>query len=255
MTGRGSWTPIGGTAPAEIGGRTYGYYQLWNPMVGSQVRGKAAVDPGFFDYRAVWAGTKAIQTEINRQFHQNLATDGTFGKATSDAVVEVQRAYGLLAGYTPGRVGPTLAKRLFRDLVLTAQQNYNIPNNDLGGLLDLESNYDPGCVGEVSDLDNGIAQFHIDGSKTWWFSHFDRPEVGITHTLAFDAAWAIDSAGARMAFYRDRYAGKGADLQRFCALAQHNAPAWADQWFSTGTAPNASISTYVQVAINRAASY
>jgi hypothetical protein len=255
VTGRGSWTAIGGTAPADIGGHTYGYYQLWSPLVGSQVRGRASVDPDFDDYRAVWAGVKAIQTELNRQFSFALATDGTFGQATHDAVVGAQKAYGLSTGYTPGRVGPTLAKRLFRDLVLTAQQNYQIPNNDLGGLLDLESNYDPACVGEVSDLDNGIAQFHVDGSRTWWLSHLGRSEETISHAKAFDAAWAIDQAGARMAYYRERYAGKGADLQRFCSLASHNAPGWSDQWYATGTAPNASISTYVQVAIARAAAY
>lgn len=255
MSGRGSWTPIGGTAPVTIGGHTYGYYQLWDPQVGSQVRGKANVDPDYKDYRAVWAGTKAIQRALNREFGLAIKEDGTFGQATADGVTFAQQFYGL-DGLTPGRVGPTLAKRLFRNFVISMEDKYGIPGNYLGGLLDLESGgFDPGSVGEVSDLDNGIAQFHVDGSKTWWMASAGKPEVTITHALAFDAEWAIESAAARMAFYRARYAAKGTQLQDMLSLAQHNAPGWADLWASTGTAPNATISTYVQVAMNRAASY
>lgn len=248
MSGRGSWTEEGGTYKGF-----YAYIPGF-PLVGSQVRGKANVDPDYDNYRAVWAGVKAIQHAINSWQPGTVIEDGTFGIATGIAVRSFQAAKALTVD---GEVGPRTAWQLFRPMVVSTEARYKIPGRALAGVLALESEgFDPGSVGEVNAGDKGLAQFNTDGAdSTWWNTRLSRPEETLTPARAFDSVWAVDQAAARMAYYRERYASKGLTLQNACSIAQHNAPGWADIWFRTGVAPNSSIAAYVKVAQERAATY
>lgn len=220
-TGRGAWTHIGGTTP---------YYEYTTPMVGLLATGQ---DPNSFDYRAVNYGVKAIQARLNGLgYPEPLVVDGEFGPKTKRAVQWFQGKHAL---DTNGRVGFVVAKLLFRGVFVHVEQANGIPGHYLGGIGWNESAFDPGAVGYYTPWDKGLVQWNCD------------PATNPSYTVAqaFDPTWAIEAAGERFAHAWQKYTGKGSLLQVSCSIAQHNSPLWADEWFSTGVAPNDQIKQYV----------
>jgi peptidoglycan hydrolase-like protein with peptidoglycan-binding domain len=253
VTGRGTWTPIGGTEAATIGGHTYGYYRLIDPKVGSQAKTDPTLDPKSTDYRAVSYGVAALQTVLKNNRYGKLSVTGIFDEKTDAAVKNAQQKLGL-TNLTPGRVGPSLAKALFKVRINLEQKARGIPNNYLAGILDLESGFDPGAVGSA-EFDKGLAQFWCDGTNTWWNSYFGLPEEPVVAEKAFDFIWATQQAGRRFKYYWDKFDGKGEDLQIKCSIAQHNAPGHAETWYKNGVAPTNFIQTYVNAVLDRSSKF
>jgi hypothetical protein len=235
--GRGAWSTVGGASP---------YYELITPNVGSQAVKDATLDPHSFDYRAVTHGVKAIQTRLNEMGYPHpLVVDGWFGSATKAGVEWAQTKLNLVSGYTAGRVGSTLAKAMFRPIVVSNENSHNIPGHHLGGIMMHESGGDPGAVGYYTHWDKGLFQFNCDPS---WSPPY-------TIDQAFDYHWSVKTAAKRLSDARSEYSGKGAYLQDHCSIAQHNSPLWADQWYKNGTPPNQTISDYVFAVLDLAKSF
>lgn len=241
-TGRGAWTTIGGTTP---------YYELHTPNVGSQASGNTSVDPNYFNYRAVTHAVAEIQKIINSLgYSPKLVIDGWFGRDTQAGVIWAQKHLGLYSGYTPGRVGHDLSKGLLKAKISSLQSQYLIPHNLLYGIAETETNLDLGAVGYLTPWDKGVLQFNCDPATnptTWWNG---SNAVKYTVANAFDHNWALTEGAKRLARARNRYSGKGSDLQVKCMAAQHNAPTWADEWYASGVAPNPTIQKYVSNVLN-----
>lgn len=193
------------------------------------------------NFQAVNLAVVAIQKRVNNYGYQpKLDTDGIFGGKTKAGVEWMQGRIGVRAD---GQVGPTTSKAMWRDLVLWFAGVNGVPGDHLYGFSALESSFDPGAVGYISPADRGLCQINL----TY------NPSTSVEQ--AFDPFYSINYTAKRLANARLRYSGKTVDLQVKCSIAQHNAPAWADSWYKTGSPPNDKIAKYVELVLENAAKF
>jgi hypothetical protein len=220
-TGRGAWRLRG----KDNGTTTYAYVPGF-PMDGSS---KADAD-----HKAVKLGVQALQGQLVGLGYLQGVT-GVYDQATANAVKTFQIAEG--SSITNGRVGEWTAPRLVRDTIVAAADELSVDPKYIHAIAMKESRYDFGAVGELTPGDRGIYQFNtLLGFVSVKKAH-DVPYATLAVTKRFAAAWK-------------KYRGKGKDLREICSLAQHNAPAWADQWFATGYPPNEKIQDYATKALD-----
>ena len=227
--GRGAWS---------LRGKDNGvvYYQVvpGKPLDGS------TPDKGP-DYQAVNLGVQAIQRRVNQITAQitpstptpgQLEVDGWFGPLTAAAAGWVAERFGVDPGSSP-RVGSTLARRLWHDMIREPAATHRVPAAAIWGIMLHESSADPGAVGYVNPDDHGLLQ--INGP-----SH-----PGLTLQQMFDPAFSFGFCGNYLAGYAARFAAKGPQRQHDCMVAAWNSPAKALRWYQTGTPPDSQIYNYV----------
>ena len=187
-----------------------------------------------WDFRAVHLGVLAIQRVLAERVEFDYSSGpGIFGPRTDEAVRAFQKVYVAPAD---GIVGPNTMKALLRPFVSKAEMGYEIPDHLLWGLIGQESGYDPGAVGYASPADLGLVQINT------------AVQTATTVEMAFDPSYAITWAAMRMRNAHDGFVRLYRTTDRLawdCAVANHNSPAWARQWASTGVVPNTTISGYV----------
>lgn len=232
--GRGAWT----RTAKDNGSRHYEYIK-GKPLDGSSPERDV-------NYQAVNLGVKAIQARINSYqigYAPVLVEDGVFGPQTALAVKAVQAAFGFSSAGQDGIVGPTTAKRLWRDLLIWWGGVYHAPASQLYGFMMLESVADPGAVGGTTPSDRGLSQINLSAHPY------------ITVEQAFDPNFAVSYTAKRLADARIKYSGKGVDLKNRCAIAQHNSPLWANQWYAAESPPNEQIKKYVDLVLGHALNF
>lgn len=139
--------------------------------------------------------------------------DGDLGKETSDAVVALQKKYGLRAD---GIGGPKTQIQLLDILASATGFRYNLPNLALHGQLQTECGF---VIGNYSPL---RADDTYDAGPCQRNTKFTDPKDG------FDSAKSIDKLGSQIREYYDKFAGISTAKRRW-GLAQGtwNAPAFA----------------------------
>lgn len=198
------------------------------------VRGDG-VDASTHEAQVRWYAVAAIQGELLRR-HYSLAHDGIFGPGTEAAVRQFQSYHHLPV---TGQVEGTTAKAMFVDPCHIAAVHAGISLPTLfAGLIALESAFSPGATG-ANNLDSGLAQINLSTE-------------GVSERNAFDPAYALPWAAARLQSAFTRFSGKGADLAWNCAICNHNSPVYAKQWYDAGTPPNDTASKYVALVKQRA---
>lgn len=221
-TGRGAWTTIG-----KDNGSIYYQYIKGEPRDG------ATPEKGL-SYEAVHFGVKAIQSRLvdlgyDRFVRNGFDIDGKFGPKTKRMVKKYQENNGI---YVSGAVGQTTGSHLFGTYIAEAAEPFRWDHSYIYGIMKAESAADPGAVGWFTPADRGLYQFNT-----------------LVHAMSFEQAhdyiYATDEVLSRFNNAWERYQGKGEELRINCSIAQHNAPAWADEWFETGKAPNETIKKYV----------
>lgn len=216
--GRGSWTNYGMPTNKVF------YYQDLTPhtLVGHYDTGE---DPNYYGVRAVHLGVQAIQSLLK------VPVDGRYGPVTAAAVAAFETSNSVVAisSTLSGILAPGTAKTLFGNYIKTVEKSIGVPGNYLCGIAMQESTMDPGAVGYYTPDDKGLVQFNL-------------PASGFTVEQAMDPTFAIPKAAERFKAAWKKYAG---NLQVQCSIAQHNSPAWADQWHLTGNPPNTLIAQYV----------
>lgn len=228
-TGRGAWSTV-----AKGNRSRYYEYIAGTPLDGANPTKDV-------NFQAVNLGVKAIQNRINAfDYSPALVADGYLGSKSRAGIIWVQQRLGLVAD---GQAGPATCRALWRDLVGWFSAMRSAPASHVWGIMLVESMGDPGAVGYNTPSDRGLVQVNL-------VAHSN-----ITPEQAFDPAFAIDYAAKRVGDARSKYGGKGADLQTKCSIAQHNAPAWAKQWYDTGQPPNEKIAAYVEKVLTSAKSY
>lgn len=224
--GRGAWTTTG----KSNGSRYYAY------------RDGIAEDGTFptrdVNFQAVNLGVKAIQSRINDYgYSPALIEDGTCGPETRAAIKWVQTKLALVVD---GVAGPTTCKALWKDLQIWYGGIYHVPASQLYGFMMLESGADPAAVGVTTPSDRGLNQINL-------VAH-----PNITVEQAFDPHFAINYTAKRLGDARAQFSGKGVDLKNYCAIAQHNSPLAAKQWYEAGSPPNEKIAKYVELVLGHA---
>lgn len=221
--GRGAWTAFG-----KDNGSIYYEYIARQPFDGSTPEKGP-------DYEAVYLGVKAIEDRLVSLGYDDVwddfIVDGIYRLRTKRMVRRYQRDHGLPVS---GLVGATTGSHLFGTYIAEAGLPFRFDSAYVYGIMRQESAGDPGAVGWLTPGDRGLFQFNT-------LVH------DITFEQAHDYVWATDQVLARFNDAWKRYKGKGEELRIDCSIAQHNAPAWADEWFKTGVAPNETIQKYVGV--------
>lgn len=242
IRGRGAWTAIG----KDNGAR---YYALIDgePLDGAPATGTVHHDD--LHHLAVNYGVKAIQARLDAigfrgRSGGRLVLDGVFGQKTKRAVRWFQAREGLA---DDGAVGPTTSTELWRPLVWAYGIEHGGRPDLLWGMTALESAFDPGAVSSLykatNGADYGLCQIN---------RHFN-PTVTVAE--AFDPTFALRWSALRLAATLDHYSGKGAALQEHCAVAYHNSPVRADEWYRTGQPPTEQIANYARLVLARAATF
>ena len=227
--GRGAFTPTG----KDNGSRWYEYIK------GAPLDG--ALSSKDTNYLAVNLGVKAIQDRINSYgYSPKLVSDGYLGPKTSEAIKWIQRKLHLS---DDGQAGPRTCQALWRDLVAWYAGWYGCPADQLWGMTHRESGFDPGAVGYTTPSDRGLCQINL----------VAHPSVSPSD--AHDPWFALNYTAQRFAAGRAQFSGKGFELQRDCAIAQHNSPVAATSWYVNGTPPNSQIEAYVAGVLKAAELY
>lgn len=229
--GRGAWTTYG-----KDNRSIYYEYIKGEPWDGSTPEKGPS-------YEAVHLGVKSIQTRLvdlgyDVDFKVPFVIDGTYGPRTKRMVKKFQRDHSLTVS---GLVGATTASYMFGTYIEEAAVPFRWDSTYIYGIMRQESAGDPGAVGWLTPGDRGLFQFNT-------LVH------DITYDQAHDFKEATDRVLARFNNAWAKYKGKGEELRINCSIAQHNAPAWADQWFNNGFPPNETIEKYVSTVRGFAAS-
>lgn len=226
-----------------MGAFDFGPYKLATPKMG-----RLDDEPTTEELRVHWA-VASFQKRLKMLGHFDREIGGVFGGGTENAVKKFQKQAGLKAD---GIIGRVTAKAILQPYTRRMQTLYGIPDNLICGQITQESGWDPAAVGAFTDptrgVDRGLVQIN-----SW--AHPD-----IEDHLAFNAAFAIEYGAKRMrSTFRGFYSSLteeqqgNADLVRLawdCAVAGHNSPADANEWWTTGKPPDDQIRDYV-AAIRR----
>jgi hypothetical protein len=145
-----------------------------------------------------------------------LAITPWYGKCAGAVTARFQKNQSL-KGLTPGVLGPSVARVLFRKRSAEVEAHYGIPDHLLSKLKSLESNDDPAAVGYLDDRDRGLLQINS----------FFHPDV--SDDEAFDPAFSLDWGGKNLSL-----AFKTFD-DWDVAIASHNV-GWggAQDWLDSG---------------------
>jgi hypothetical protein len=213
--GRGAWKLTGGLLPVSpTSASKTGYYRrpaATEVMVGSK---GAKLATATFSERMVWYGVRGFQSLLN------VNDDGYFGDDTATALLKFQKSHGL---DEDGILGPASALEMLRPMVAITASAHRIPAKVLGGIAKWESGLDPAAVG-VNGLDLGLVQINS-GSHD------------VTMAQASDPQWALNFAADDLASLIAKWTGKTkVDVVKI-AVANHNSPALAQQWATTGKVP------------------
>jgi len=232
VPGRGAWTK---------GGHATGlphYRWLWYWY-------NDGFDPDkSFSHRAVHLGIVGIQ-QMLLLAGVTVKITGVYDKQTAAAVKAFQAKVGLKAD---GIYGRETAWDLSHLLIGHIANYRDVPPEIIWGFARLESVLDPAAVGP-SGFDCGMTQINL------------QPEAHggqFTPEQAFNPFSNISyTCGRFKQAYDVRYGpSKGPDLQLDCAIAQHNSPKAADEWWEVGwTGPDEKINIYVQGIKRLAATY
>lgn len=153
---------------------------------------------------------------------------GEWGSKTTAAMKTFQTSYGLEAD---GVYGPKSARMWFNPFFVWWENVLKIPERLLYGQSYSESMLDPGAQGYDTPLDRGLCQFNLT-------AHPDMTDAicyGDAPLCIQRAADLFDTARTKAA----QLSGKPLDsrLVLDCAIANHNNPALAQQWASSGSPP------------------
>jgi hypothetical protein len=227
--GRGAFSRVG----KDNGSRYYEY------IVGKPLDGASPTKDE--NYQAVNYGVKAIQRRINAYgYSPALIEDGKLGRMSGDGIKWVQKKLGLT---DDGQAGPATCRALWRDLLIWFGGVHHVPASQLYGFMMLESVGDPGALGYTTPSDRGLNQIN------------EKAHPDITDDQAFDPVFSLDYTAKRLQDARIKYSGKSVELKNYCAIAQHNSPLWANQWYANGTPPNDQIKKYVDLVLGHALNF
>lgn len=222
--GRGAWTTRG-----KDNESIWYQFSIGDPLDGARpdVSERLDVEPGWYD--RVSRGVKSIQRLLTIQGYTK-STTGLFDLNTQEIVRAFQKDRGLIVD---GAVGMETMKELMKPVIVSAAISAKINPKWLYAQCRQESAFDPGAQGELNWPDSGIFQFNLQA----------HPELTLNDV--YSPTKAARLAARRFATGLETFSGKGRDLRLDCAIAQHNSPAWASQWYETGTAPSEKIADYV----------
>ncbi len=182
MSGRGSWSNIGGTFN-YYGTLPGPYYRT--PAAGTRYIGSWA--PADVNERAVVGAVKAYQQAlVDRGIA--LGVDGIFGPTTRDAVVKFQQARGITVD---GIIGRTTSKMLLcpdlQSIIKAKIAQYPslsfITPQIVCGEVSQESAWDAGAVGYSDPNDIGIAQIN---GNAWPYTEEQRLDPKFAFAFIFD---------------------------------------------------------------------
>lgn len=181
MNGRGAWAVSGKGGTLQTDGKRPGPYYC---LAASGTRKVGDIEKGAdINGRAVKAGVVAIQRALGRRRFKVKVT-GVFDAATKAAVAKFQSAN--MPGQNPwGGVGPETAKALFLWDVKVRGEAGGVDWRAVCGIIQNESNYDPGAVGYLDPTDLGLAQ--INGRAHPDLTEEDRfqPMTAITFVVEY----------------------------------------------------------------------
>jgi Transglycosylase SLT domain len=132
-----------------------------------------------------------------------------------------------------GTVGRQTYTSLIKHVVFAREVRFDIPNHYLAGMVTQESGFDPVALGFIDPNDRGLLQIN----------RVHHPDV--SDQEAFNPRFAAEWGARRMATASNLFVGKTTELQWDCAIAYHNNPTSAKEWFETEQPPNEKIAGYV----------
>lgn len=235
IQGRGAWTTRG-----KGNGSRYYCYVEGKPLDGMG----ADLD---LDHLAVNYGVKAFQYRLDELGFRGrsggrLVVDGLFGIKTRRAAKWFQQSKGF---NEDGIIGSTTSQELWKQLIWSHATEAEVPPELLWGMTALESAFDPGAVSslykQTNGPDYGLCQIN---------THFNP---AVTMEAAFTPSVALVWSARHLRASLDEYSGKGPDLRVSCAIAHHNSPVQAKDWFLTGEPPSEQIAQYVALVRSRMA--
>lgn len=171
---------------------------------------------------------KAIQQELTILGENPGPIDGLFGFKTAVAVKNFQTKKGLVPD---GHCTFKTNAAIFLPRIYRIEQALGIPAHYLKGMVRWESAYDPGATGP-NEIDSGLVQINLE------------VYTDITREQAFDPAFALNYGANRLKEAYESFKSKP-EIAWQCAVAQHNSPRRAREWFKTGTPPDEKIAGYV----------
>jgi hypothetical protein len=189
-------------------------------------------------YNRVHRGVLGLQRLLRLNGAPDVPLNGIFDARTSQAAIRFQAMYPEKVGAADGLVGPKTMKALCHMVLVSAGLAEEINPKWLYGQICKETQFDPGAQGQLNAPDSGICQFNL-------MAGTDNEITGQELRFAYHPVRAINASMQRFASAWDDYKGKGIGLRIDCAIAQHNSPLWANQWFATGSPPNETITNYV----------
>jgi hypothetical protein len=237
--GRGAWTERG--KPNEV---VYYTLQKDEPLDGTEPVEMPEDPLGIEDeaqpewYERVSRGVLGIQRLLRLNGIRDVPLNALFEARTNEAVQTFQSLYPEKVGVADGLVGPKTMKALMHIVLISAGAGADIDPRYLYAQACKETQFDPGAQGQINAPDSGIFQFNLKAGT----------DTKITDKELDFAYHPVKSAHASARRFRealDKYKGKGWELRLHCAIAQHNSPLWANQWFDRGLPPNDTIDNYV----------
>lgn len=245
--GRGGWTLRGkengmtsygfveGTAPSQWDGAA-GDVSEWHNRVR---RGVRAID-GLLTLAGVpraggSAATYAAAETYDAGTYAGTGVGAVFDDSMRDRAKAYQASVGIVSSF--GYVGPITMRSLVLPVAQSAAAEQGLAVRWVLAQIEKESNFDPGAQGWTHPPDSGLVQWNTEATDT-------------SLAEAYDPVIAIRKAAIRFRTARDKYLSVKPDnrwLALTCAIASHNAPAWADQWHSDEVAPNSTIFEYVML--------
>jgi hypothetical protein len=237
--GRGAWTERG-----KQNETVYYSLQAGRPLDGTEP-GTMPEDPlGVEDeaqedwYERVSRGVLGLQRLLRLNGVPDVPLNALFEARTDKAVKRFQMQYPEKVGAADGLVGPKTMKALMHIVLISAGAGAGIDPRYLYAQACKETQFDPGAQGQINRPDSGIFQFNLDPENSGKITDKELD-------FAYHPVKSAHASAKRFKDALDRYKGKGWELRLHCAIAQHNSPLWANQWFENGQPPNDTIDNYV----------
>lgn len=164
-----------------------------------------------------------------------IPVDEVFGEQTVSAVKDFQIDHKLAVD---GVAGPKTCRALMRKRMVDLTNDTPLPARWLiWGIEGQESSYDPGAVGYSHPADKGPVQINLDAP----------PDGPVTEDQAFNPDFAIPYLAHYLRRKIDEYRAEGRTVAeaRKAAVCAWHAPAWGNEWGSTGNPPNDDAASYV----------
>jgi len=237
--GRGAWTERG-----KQNETVYYSLQTGRPLDGTEPTLMPEDPLGVEDeaqedwYERVSRGVLGIQRLLRLNAVPDVPLNALFEARTDKAVKRFQVQYPERVGAADGLVGPKTMKALMHIVLISAGAGAGIDPRYLYGQACKETQFDPGAQGQINRPDSGIFQFNLDPENSGKITDKELD-------FAYHPVKSAHASAKRFRAALDRYKGNGWQLRLHCAIAQHNSPLWANQWFENGLPPNDTIDNYV----------